>query len=231
LLPSEAGDRGTIVFVEALVGEEEGPLTDMAHSCVAHRPVGDLVDTNLLKEWLETCDAEQFHGVDFIPTPRSLPRIPPSIRVIDVRNRCIVGKDISWVYAALSYTWRPSQQYRLTSGNVTMLTKVNSLDEIMDLIGPKVHDAVRLCSDLAIPFLWFDSLYIVQNDGEEFNTQIQLMDQVYIKSYVTIVSAGCHRRLHGEPIETSTGISRVSESNACKLPSFTADGVTYSTHE
>jgi hypothetical protein len=55
----------------------------------------------------------------------------------------------------------------------------------MKLLGPKVHDAIHLCGQLRILYLC-----IVQDDEEDFNTQIQLMDDVYANSYVAIVVAG-----------------------------------------
>ncbi|KAF2830914.1 hypothetical protein CC86DRAFT_246452, partial [Ophiobolus disseminans] len=92
-------------------------------------------------------------------------------------------------YAALSYTWGPREPYLLLQNNLAEMLECNSLIKVASQLGQVVHDAIKVCEDLKIPYLWIDSLCIVQDNMEDKSAQIQNMDRIYSKSYVTLVVA------------------------------------------
>jgi hypothetical protein len=52
-----------------------------------------------------------------------------------------------------------------------------------------IREAIALCNILEEPYLWVDSLCIIQDSGEDKAEQLDLMDLVYQKAVLTLVSA------------------------------------------
>lgn len=51
------------------------------------------------------------------------------------------------------------------------------------------RDAIEITRALEIPYLWIDSLCIVQDDQEDWKIESRLMEQVYSNAYVTIAAS------------------------------------------
>ncbi|KAF2820115.1 hypothetical protein CC86DRAFT_255188, partial [Ophiobolus disseminans] len=92
-------------------------------------------------------------------------------------------------YAALSYTWGSQERLCLTQENTSMLEQPNSLGEIQGKLGATVVDSITVCTRLSIPYLWIDSICIVQDDAETKHHQIRNMDLIYSNAYLTFVAA------------------------------------------
>jgi len=225
-VPSSRGYNPHRLLIYPLINETEPRAKDLPLPCVAYRQLNDYVDNSLLAGWLETCDIVHNHIVT--PTPEPRPSLP-GLRLIDVQNRCIVSGDPRLRYAALSYTWGLHEQYCLVQDNVAVLSEAGSLTKFAESLGQVVHDAITVCTNLKIPFLWIDSLCIVQDDANDKSTQIQHMDEVYASSYVTLVVAGQNRFTSStlNSGDAAASIPRVSKPATCAPPRFTLDGVTY----
>jgi Heterokaryon incompatibility protein (HET) len=51
-------------------------------------------------------------------------------------------------------------------------------------------DAVKICRDLNLRYLWIDSLCIIQDDGEDWSEQAMAMASIYGGSYLTLSALG-----------------------------------------
>lgn len=117
-------------------------------------------------------------------------------------------------YAALSYTWGGSHnQFRLTQRNVQFLEEIGSLGDITEVVAKVVMDAITVCARLQIPYLWVDSLCIVQDDDDGKHYQISNMNHIYANAYMTIVAANEEQACSGDGLlqdTTQTGLPKVS---------------------
>ncbi|KAI4861826.1 HET-domain-containing protein [Hypoxylon rubiginosum] len=71
-------------------------------------------------------------------------------------------------YACLSYCWGETAESVLRTTNV--------------------QDAVKVCRGLNIPYLWVDSLCIIQDDAEAWHHDASMMDHIYLNSQLTIAA-------------------------------------------
>lgn len=209
------------VYLRPIIGQQDTP-DNIPHCCILQRQLKPTVDFDLLADWLHACDQEHNHPD---ATHSSLTRHPNGLRFIDVRNRCIVEVRRDVKYAALSYTWGNHDRFCLTKGNLQRLKNANSLRNEHSKLGATTLDSLIVCEKLNIPYLWVDALCIVQDDMDNElgkADQIRHMDQVYAKSYITLVAASTRDGDSGD-----AGLSRVSVGMPATMPSITVDGVTF----
>jgi hypothetical protein len=204
----------------------------MPHYCIWRRNVGATIKFDLLACWLKRCDEEHQHQSVLETTQRTI----DDLRFIDVYDRCVVRRNQHTRYAALSYTWSSREQFCLTKDNTHLLEQTNSLSNPDITISAIATDAVKVCIRLAIPYLWIDSLCIVQDDHESKHTQIQNMDVIYANAYVRLIDASDRE----VPLRTNeqrpdprpdSGLARVSEPIRGHNPDLTIDGISYSCSE
>jgi hypothetical protein len=120
-----------------------------------------------------------------------------------------------------------------------MLEKFNSLLGIQNDLGGVLIDSMKVCKAMGIRYLWIDSLCIVQDDEASKHSQIQSMDMIYAKAYITLVAAsepGPHNGKHGRGEKChqqnmSSGLARVSIPTTSRAKTFVIDEIfyTYST--
>lgn len=88
-------------------------------------------------------------------------------------------------YAALSYCWGGDQDSKTTTENLTEYEELLPLSTMPRTI----MDATELTRELGIPFLWVDSLCIIQDNKADKQKEIGNMAEVYKNSWVTISAA------------------------------------------
>ncbi|KAI8712548.1 HET domain-containing protein [Fusarium sp. LHS14.1] len=131
--------------------------------------------------------------------------LPPPSRLVDVQNlRLVDSAPIgSPTWAALSYCWGGPQKAQTTSQNVKARYQAIDFGD-MPLT---LRDAIRTCRELNLPYLWIDSICIIQDDDNDKAREINKMPQVYQGALITL-SASCaatcdegflHDRLHPAP--------------------------------
>ncbi|PWY90334.1 HET-domain-containing protein [Aspergillus sclerotioniger CBS 115572] len=113
-------------------------------------------------------------------------------------------------YATLSYVWGPTKDSDLqaTKDNVHELESDGYLFD-NEGIPTAITDAMTVCSNLGIHFLWVDRLCIVQDSMEEKRAQINAMGRIYGHACLIIAQfqgEGAHDGLAGvsKPRETTT---------------------------
>ena len=139
---------------------------------------------DLARKWIQQCVSSHKTCSNFASTP--LPT-----RVIDVGSddrepHLYEPHGEEGVYAALSHCWGTS---------VVMTTQLATLSErtrqVPMVTLPKTfRDAVILARALEIPYLWIDSLCIIQDSPDDWAKEAAKMADVYAKSRVCIVAEG-----------------------------------------
>lgn len=96
--------------------------------------------------------------------------------------------DGQWTWACLSYVWGGEQRHKTTS-NVLL----NYLRDMSFKVLPQtIQDAVSVCRELSISYLWIDSLCIVQDDELDKAREIPQMALIYRHALLTISAANAH---------------------------------------
>lgn len=122
---------------------------------------------------------------------------PPS-RLIDVST--IYKHDVAGIrliktnagrtysYACLSHRW--DDHVKATQTTIANLDRRSNFLELASL-PQTMQDAVRIVQDLAVPFLWIDSLCIVQDESNqvELSQELAKMGSIYGEADLTIAAA------------------------------------------
>jgi hypothetical protein len=82
-------------------------------------------------------------------------------------------------YATLTHKWEKGEGLRLSRKNMDKLHK----SIMFTSLPPSFRDAVRVCRFLDIPYLWIDTLCIVQDDHRERAREICNMGHIYNNAY------------------------------------------------
>jgi Heterokaryon incompatibility protein (HET) len=160
------------------------------------QPDPDWMDIEMMGHWLQKCDAE--HGAQCRrPFGMEPSQIGSTSLLIDVRNKCLVDANASSRYACLSYVWGGAKTLKTGKENLGSLKQVNSLEVRRDEIPRTIRDTINLVDQLGIPYLWVDSLCIIQDDAESKHDQIHAMAGIYAGAYVTIIAANGWDADHG----------------------------------
>ncbi len=144
-----------------------------------------------MKSWISDCLIK--HTECTSSTTALLPD-----RVLDVR----IGQNPSLhinkgnehgIYAALSHCWGGDVALKLTDDNIENLLEGVALGSL-----PKTfRHAVEVCRLLEIPYLWIDSLCIIQSSEEDWAVQGSKMDSVYSGCFLVIGADGAHNSKEG----------------------------------
>ncbi|KAF5706116.1 het-domain-containing protein [Fusarium mundagurra] len=175
----------------------------------ADKSTGSDCAFKLVSSWLEDCisNHKACWRPDFNQT--TLPT-----RVIDVGlingTRCpklIDGNGAYGKYCALSHCWGERQV--LTTTLDTLPERYGRLP--LESMSKTFRDAVNICWNLGIPYLWIDSLCIIQDSKSDWETESCKMADVYRNAHVVIAalhakdgSGGCFTARDGfvaRPIE------------------------------
>jgi hypothetical protein len=114
--------------------------------------------------------------------------------------KLVIGKTVSAgaKYATLSHCWGNVKQAVLLKSNLKTYSDKIPLDSLPQTFS----DAVKVCSDLGIRYLWIDSLCIIQDDQEDWAAEAPRMADVYSNSDITLAASasrsdwgGLHRPL------------------------------------
>lgn len=179
-----------------LVVEEGSPLG--RHGGVAHDfhvSGGTIVSQDIpndalfdvVRAWMNNCYKR--HKV-CAASPGNEPPLLPN-RVIDVTEdgldpRLVVSEGQRGHYAALSHCWGGSQLLQTKAATLAQHQDCIPMDQL-----PKsFKDAITIARKLRIPFIWIDSLCIVQDSEQDWHHESGLMSSIYRDSTLTISATG-----------------------------------------
>lgn len=184
------------------------------------------------KAWLETCERDAHRECQpiegFLPTRLIDIRVQTGILRL-VHSDSLDEREGRVRYATLSHCWGlPGVQGPLRT---TRQTVEAFCQEIPERSLPQTfRDAVRITKSLDIPYLWIDSLCILQDDPDEWQREASRMKDVYSGSIVTISatygknsSTGCLPEDESMKVDIATKSSPSSTTNNNPVGHFSYD--------
>ncbi|EPE32262.1 hypothetical protein GLAREA_07395 [Glarea lozoyensis ATCC 20868] len=108
------------------------------------------------------------------------------LRVIDVETMCLrqTGNEEN-SYAALSYCWGGDQLFKTTRANISSRIGGARLDGLPRTL----LDAVQVCKQLQIRYLWVDALCIIQDDETDKAREIAKMRMTFNRATLVIAAS------------------------------------------
>lgn len=158
-------------------GDVEGLRDYLPGRAIVPDPLSDRALAKI-KKWMATC-MDHHHECD-----ESDSSILPT-RVIDVRPvrpRLHLLNGASRQYIALSHCWGGVTSFRTTTATIDQ--HVEGFD--IAALPQNFQDAVKVTRKLEIPYLWIDSLCIIQDDADDWEQEAGRMIDVYRNSVLTI---------------------------------------------
>ena len=153
---------------------------------------------DLLRTWINECNEHHHTTCHRLETMPGSPILPAHIRAIDVASRALVEIDpVVSQYATVSYVWGDS-----AASYADMVDSLNdsSTPRLPATVPQLILDAIAVCTDLAIPYLWVDLYCIHQANPSLKAIEIALMGQIYRFSAITLVAGSpTHRTLLRPP--------------------------------
>ena len=150
----------------------------------------------LLRAWLRWCDESHDCNKHHIESNTELPtRLlyvgdpdDPNYDPDVLRLDCATQKG---KYIALSHCWgelpiEDKKQFCTTQDNIVQRRRGFSISDL-----PKTfQDAVKVTRELRVPYLWIDSLCIIQyeHDGKDWKRESRRMEEVFSLAYCTIAA-------------------------------------------
>lgn len=154
------------------------------------RVAGTRISWELVKEWLSVCDTQHHLEAPNITQPIARGDLPRGFMVIDVRAGCIVDAPPNCSYVALSYVWGVFREGEISATLAAMpdLKTPGSLGR--DTLPATIWDALTVCQEIGVQYLWVDRLCIIQDSGAQKIEQIRSMDVIYSHAVLTICAMG-----------------------------------------
>lgn len=141
------------------------------------------INFELVKSWYSECLNGKC-GPKVLPKDRNLPK---GFILIDVVQRyCIVDATAEDQYVALSYVWGNVGGLRNLRRHNKSLEREGAILERIDEIPRTIRDAMSLTNSIGIPYLWVDSLCIIQDDPDDMGCQVTAMDRIYSSATLTV---------------------------------------------
>lgn len=135
----------------------------------------------LIRHWMTKCESKHKECFDH---PVGLPT-----RVIDVTGFTLKLLDPSpkspHQYVTLSHCWGSCRSFLTTRDNVEERKRGFSIEELPATF----RDAVAVTRYLGFPYLWIDSICILQGDHDDWEIEGGKMADVYANSTLTIAAA------------------------------------------
>lgn len=90
-------------------------------------------------------------------------------------------------YVTLSHCWGPLPRRTATTSKANLAERRESIG--LDELPLTYRDAVEITRSLGIRYLWIDSLCIIQDQPDDWKTEVTLMGQVYAQSICTLIAS------------------------------------------
>ncbi|KAK6851423.1 hypothetical protein PG995_012545 [Apiospora arundinis] len=172
------------------------PISNMPSTNTLSGYTSDAASLQTARSWIEHCDAS--HGACRAQKDPELPK-----RVLDLAEivnegkvgiRLIEDSEIVAPYACLSHCWGTEPM------PVRTLKKTRT--EFLEFIDwaslPRTfQEAIIISRKLGLRYLWIDSLCIIQDSPEDWQTESGKMADVYRNGYVTIAAVSSPDFRHG----------------------------------
>ncbi|KAK4225872.1 heterokaryon incompatibility protein-domain-containing protein [Podospora fimiseda] len=183
LIPSDGACRSKFqLFTE--LGQHDGtiePAIGAARSISKESNSSQCFD--VIRRWISDCDRHPACASS-LGSPNPPTRLLDMWVEDDVVRLHITHGEVD-PYIALSHCWGPdglpgsAKTTRATLDSRMQAIQINTLPKTF-------RDAISICRELGIRFLWIDSLCIIQQDKEDWEKECSRMRDIYRNSYLTI---------------------------------------------
>jgi hypothetical protein len=190
-------DEMSVAVLRTLLEECRPDVTDTS--------TGSVVAMCRVKAWLDVCAS--MHSA--CKRESDLMPVLPT-RVLAVRGKGAImshlvrGEGRRGEYATLSHCWGGSDNQPLTTTDATLALREQGIGD--EELPKTFREAVQVCRELGIGYLWIDSLCIIQGQAskEDWTKEAPKMGHIYGNSMLTIAASdaassdqGCFRDRHG----------------------------------
>lgn len=163
-------------------------MLDSARPTLDDNSTGSKASFERMKLWMEIC--RRYHTKC---NKRCVPGWQPVLpkRVLDVGDSAshssqLVSGNGHGQYATLSHCWGARQP--LTTSKATIADREREIADTQ--LPPTFKDAVTVCRQIGVQYLWIDSLCILQDSVEDWESEAAAMSDIYHYSMFTIAAAG-----------------------------------------
>ncbi|KAF7937140.1 uncharacterized protein EAE98_001454 [Botrytis deweyae] len=169
------------------------------------------------KSWIANCETHRRCNLDDIGGLK-IPTRVIDVGISNVSVKLIETKNLSGSFAALSYCWGDStilEDIKLTHAKLSVYKKRIPMDSL-----PKtLFDAVMITRELGIPYLWIDSLCIMQDSLKDWQIESSRMSDVYMSAFLVLAAT--------EARDPNGGFFLENRTKSLKLPYLDADNCQY----
>ena len=146
---------------------------------------------SLVRGWINVCDSEHSECPSNIGRP--LPARLVAVGLDSGRVRLVLTHGQCGTYAALSYCWGGKQSSVARQANIKAMMSGINLDDL-----PKTQaDAIMYARLLKIPYIWIDSLCIIQDDPEDWVREAAAMWEIYSNARLTLAAFSAENAFEG----------------------------------
>ncbi|KAK5992291.1 hypothetical protein PT974_05692 [Cladobotryum mycophilum] len=144
------------------------------------------INVSLIRKWIDLCVG--FHDEDCRSalTMDQLSVLANKLMFVDVQAKRIVTREDlptnGFQFATVSHIWGAQNFLKLTRSTLSEFRRGLPMDRLRK----SLRDAILLVEALGIPYVWIDSLCIIQDSLESMKEMIDLMDQIYTNGLVNI---------------------------------------------
>lgn len=144
----------------------------------------------IMRRWLDQCTSKH-------EACRDLPRnVPLPTRVVDVGRKgtdfapflLVTDGSARGRYAALTHCWGGSIDFVLTNERLEDFQQRLPVERLAQ----NFKDAVHICRELGVQYLWIDCLCIIQNSEDDWTAESSKMASIYSNAFVTISALASH---------------------------------------
>ena len=172
----------------ARISETPWPLITVAPFTEPEPPTLESSSAQI-RAWVFYCDQRHGH-FDSQKQDDDIPKLPT--RLVDVGNAStpprlhISSNGQSGRYLALSHCWGSPEHMRAKTTRANLNDHVDKLDFAM--LPRTFQDAIMVARSLDIPYIWIDSLCIIQDSRDDWALEASRMAQVYSGAYLTLAA-------------------------------------------
>jgi hypothetical protein len=160
-----------------------------------------------VKYWLTECRDHHErceHNQADVPLPTRVIDVMQSTEDGSLCPRLLDTNGLHGTYATLSYVWGTGNRFVTTQGTMKEMGRRINLEILPTLF----RDAIVFVRELGIPFLWIDSICIVQDCPEDVAHELSRMTDIYRNCTLTLAAVG-QRSVHSD-LFRATSMDRVS---------------------
>ncbi|KAI0146112.1 hypothetical protein GGR57DRAFT_506630 [Xylariaceae sp. FL1272] len=160
---------------------------------------GTTAHFDIMRQWLRLCDNKDKHPSCHSHNRGSKGNMPTRVLDVGLDGDDMIrlyepSADEGEEYIALSHPWGHGPHLITDKGN---LEQFKSCGIKMSILPGTFRDAVITTRALGKPYLWIDSLCIVQGPGGDFQAQAGRMETVFSSAYCVLAATRAHNQVDG----------------------------------